>query len=260
MTFTNSATLYTKYLKIQAAKIDLETAGEKAEDICEHIQELAYYRDTTITWCDAVEYAIGATIEYINLCVFLCGKFGDGRTFIIPDVISVVAELCDLKHSISGRKGCDKRRKELLEQILEAICDAGTSIKIQEEKYWLCISKLFKLDDGDETQKRLDFDIELIASREPIDNDDDEEQENVPKEESTIEYEALQVLKEAMSLPNPFISTSWVQRRFGYGYGKSARLLDWLEQKRYVQSYVDMQAEGLHSRRILASKEMFNKK
>ena len=104
MTFTNSATLYTKYLKIQSAKIDLETAGEKAEDICEHIQELAYYRDTTITWCDAVEYAIGATIEYINLCVFLCGKFGDGRTLIIPDVISVVAELCDLQHNIAGRK------------------------------------------------------------------------------------------------------------------------------------------------------------
>ena len=100
----------------------------------------------------------------------------------------------------------------------------------------------------------------MISSREPIEDDDDEEQENIPKEESTIEYEALQVLKEAMSLPNPFISTSWVQRRFGYGYGKSARLLDWLEQKRYVQSYADMQAEGFHGRRILVSKEMFDKK
>ena len=75
-----------------------------------------------------------------------------------------------------------------------------------------------------------------------------------------LENEALKVLKEAMDLPNPLISTSWVQRRFGYGYGKSAKLLDWLEQKRYVQSYADMQAEGLHGRRILVSKEMFDKK
>ena len=63
-----------------------------------------------------------------------------------------------------------------------------------------------------------------------------------------------------MNLPNPLISTSWVQHRFGYGYGKSARLLDLLEQKRYVQSYADMQAEGLHARRILVSKEKFGEK
>ena len=60
-----------------------------------------------------------------------------------------------------------------------------------------------------------------------------------------------------MNLPNGIISISWVQRRFGYGYGKSAKLLDWLEDQRYVQSYADMKAEGLHGRRIYASKEMF---
>ena len=42
MTFTNSATLYTKYLKIQAAKIDLETAGEKAEDIIFRMANAVY--------------------------------------------------------------------------------------------------------------------------------------------------------------------------------------------------------------------------
>ena len=59
---------------------------------------------------------------------------------------------------------------------------------------------------------------------------------------------------------NGIISISWVQRRFGYGYGKSAKLLDWLEDQRYVQSYADMKSEGLAGRRILISNEKVDNK
>ena len=145
MNIVDSMTLYSKYLKVQASKIDLETAGEKAEEICERLQDLSHHRQATDKWCDAVEYAICETIEYINLCVYLCRHFGDGRSLIIPDVIGVVAELCELKHSIVGLDGLDDRRSELLDEVGEAICDAGNSIRIQDEKYWLCISTLFDL-------------------------------------------------------------------------------------------------------------------
>ena len=232
----------------------METAGEKAEEICERLQELSHYCKATDKWCDAVEYAICETIEYINLCVYLCRHFGDGRSLIIPDVIGVVAELCDLKHSIAGLGGLDDRRGELLDEVGEAICDAGNSIRIQDEQYWLCISKLFDLDQDGTIKASLEADMELVAAGGTIEEEDDESQ---PKEEVTIETEALRVLREAMNLPNGIISISWVQRRFGYGYGKSAKLLDWLEDQRYVQSYADMKAEGLHGRRIYASKEMF---
>ena len=254
MDFVDSMTLYSKYLKVQASKLDLETAGEKAEEICERLQELSHYCKATDKWCDAVEYAICETIEYINLCVYLCRHFGDGRSLIIPDVIGVVAELCDLKHSIAGLGGLDDRRGELLDEVGEAICDAGNSIRIQEEQYWLCISKLFDLDQDGTIKASLEADMALVAAGGTIEEEDDESQ---PKEEVTIETEALRVLREAMNLPNGIISISWVQRRFGYGYGKSAKLLDWLEDQRYVQSYADMKAEGLHGRRIYASKEMF---
>ena len=254
MNIVDSMTLYSKYLKIQASKIDLETAGEKAEEIREGLQELSHYCKATDKWCDAVEYAICETIEYINLCVYLCRHFGDGRSLIIPDVIGVVAELCDLKHSIAGLGGLDDRRGELLDEVGEAICDAGNSIRIQDEQYWLCISKLFDLDQDGTIKASLEADMALVAAGGTIEEEDDEPQ---PKEEVTIETEALRVLREAMNLPNGIISISWVQRRFGYGYGKSAKLLDWLEDQRYVQSYADMKAEGLHGRRIYASKEMF---
>ena len=254
MNIVDSMALYSKYLKIQASKLDLETAGEKAEEICERLQELSHYCKATDKWCDAVEYAICETIEYINLCVYLCRHFGDGRSLIIPDVIGVVAELCDLKHSIAGLGGLDDRRGELLDEVGEAICDAGNSIRIQEEQYWLCISKLFDLDQDGTIKASLEADMALVAAGGTIEEEDDESQ---PKEEVTIETEALRVLREAMNLPNGIISISWVQRRFGYGYGKSAKLLDWLEDQRYVQSYADMKAEGLHGRRIYASKEMF---
>lgn len=254
MNIVDSMTLYSKYLKIQASKIDLETAGEKAEEIREGLQELSHYCKATDKWCDAVEYAICETIEYINLCVYLCRHFGDGRSLIIPDVIGVVAELCDLKHSIAGLGGLDDRRGELLDEVGEAICDAGNSIRIQDEQYWLCMSKLFDLDQDGTIKASLEADMALVAAGGTIEEEDDEPQ---PKEEVTIETEALRVLREAMNLPNGIISISWVQRRFGYGYGKSAKLLDWLEDQRYVQSYADMKAEGLHGRRIYASKEMF---
>ena len=254
MNIVDSMTLYSKYLKIQASKIDLETAGEKAEEIREGLQELSHYCKATDKWCDAVEYAICETIEYINLCVYLCRHFGDGRSLIIPDVIGVVAELCDLKHSIDGLGGLDDRRGELLDEVGEAMCDAGNSIRIQDEQYWLCISKLFDLDQDGTIKASLEADMALVAAGGTIEEEDDEPQ---PKEEVTIETEALRVLREAMNLPNGIISISWVQRRFGYGYGKSAKLLDWLEDQRYVQSYADMKAEGLHGRRIYASKEMF---
>ena len=254
MNIVDSMTLYSKYLKVQASKLDLETAGEKAEEICERLQELSHYCKATDKWCDAVEYAICETIEYINLCVYLCRHFGDGRSLIIPDVIGVVAELCDLKHSIARLGGLDDRRGELLDEVGEAICDAGNSIRIQEEQYWLCISKLFDLDQDGTIKASFEADMALVAAGGTIEEEDDEPQ---PKEEVTIETEALRVLREAMNLPNGIISISWVQRRFGYGYGKSAKLLDWLEDQRYVQSYADMKAEGLHGRRIYASKEMF---
>ena len=258
MNIVDSMTLYSKYLKIQASKIDLETAGEKAEEIREGLQELSHYCKATDKWCDAVEYAICETIEYINLCVYLCRHFGDGRSLIIPDVIGVVAELCDLKHGIAGIDGLDDRRGELLDEVGEAICDAGNSVRVQDEKYWLCISKLFDLDPDGTIKASLEADIALIAAGEEIAEYDADESQTT--KEVTIEEEALKVLKEAMNLPNGIISTSWVQRRFGYGYGKSARLLDWLEDQRYVQSYTDMKAEGLHGRRIYASKEMFENK
>ena len=257
MNIVDSMTLYSKYLKIQASKLDLATAGEKAEEICERLQDLAHYSKATDKWCDAVEYAICETIEYINLCVYLCRHFGDDRTLIIPDVISVVAELCDLKHSIAGLDTLDDRHGELLDEIGEAICDAGNSVRIQDEKYWLCISKIFDLDPDGIIKASLKADMALVAAGEAIEDEDDEPQ---PREEMTIEEEALKVLKEAMNLPNGIISTSWVQRRFRYGYGKSAKLLDWLEDQRYVQSYADMKAEGLHGRRIYASKEIFENK
>ena len=258
MNIVDSMTLYSKYLKVQASKLDLETAGEKAEEICERLQDLSHCRKATDKWCDAVEYAICETIEYINLCVYLCRHFGDGRSLIIPDVIGVVAELCDLKHGIAGIDGLDDRRGELLDEVGEAICDAGNSVRVQDEKYWLCISKLFDLDPDGTIKASLEADIALIAAGEEIAEYDADESQTT--KEVTIEEEALKVLKEAMNLPNGIISTSWAQRRFGYGYGKSARLLDWLEDQRYVQSYTDMKAEGLHGRRIYASKEMFENK
>ena len=253
MNIIDSMTLYKKYLRIQSARVDLESAGEKSEEICERLQDLADYPETSEKWCDAVEYAVGETVEYINLCVYLCRGFGDGRCLIIPDVINAVVDLCSLKYNIACREDMEERRVELIEIIDEAVCDAGNSVRIQDEKYWLCISKMFELDGDCSIRSALDADLALLASGKEI--KDEEIISNVSEVKDDTESVALKILGEAMKLPNPQISTSWVQRRFNYGYGKAAKIIDWLEAHKYVQSHDDMKAEGLHARRILVSKD-----
>lgn len=256
MNLVDSMTLYSKYLRIQAAKLDLETVGEKAEAVCERIQDLEHYPETTEKWCEAVEKAICETLEYINLCVYLCRNFGDGRNLIIPDVISVAVSLCELKNSISNRMYDSERRGELLDQLSEVLCDLGSSVVVQEEIYWLSISKLFDLDTDGSIAKALEIDKTIIESGGSVEDDDEEEDESSADKDDT-ESEAMKILREGCNRPEKVISTSWIQRRFGYGYGKSAKLLDWLEEKGYVQSYQDMKIEGLNGRRILVSENMF---
>lgn len=252
MKFTDSVKMYNKYLKIQADMLDLETVGEKSEEVCERLQDLARYPQTDERWCDAVERAICETEEYINLCVYLCSDFGDGRTLIIPDTIGVVVELCELKYSIASREGEDFRRDELMEQVAEVICDAGSSVRIQDEKYWLSISRMFDLDPDGTIRAEFERDLETLASGGEI---AEEEGEELSDEEETVEGLAKKVIKEALKTPNQLITTAWIQRRFNYGYGKAALLLDWLEDERYVQSLDEIKAEGLAGRRILVTEE-----
>jgi len=256
MNIVDSMTLYSKYLRIQATKLDLETVGEKAEEVRERIQDLEHYPETTEKWCEAVEKAICETLEYINLCVYLCRNFGDGRNLIIPDVISIAVSLCELKNSISNRMFDPDRRGELLEQLGEVLCDFGSSVVVQEEVHWLSISKLFDLDADGSIAKALNADISIIENGGHVE-DDDEKEEASSTDIDTTESEAMKILREGFNRPEKVISISWIQRRFGYGYGKSAKLLDWLEEKGYVQSYEDMKIEGLNGRRILVSESKF---
>ena len=70
-----------------------------------------------------------------------------------------------MKHSIAGLDGLDDRRGELLAEVGEAIYDAGNSIRVQDEKYWLCISKLFALDSDGTIKASLEADIALLLEK-----------------------------------------------------------------------------------------------
>lgn len=245
--------LYDKYLQVQASKLDLETVGEKAYDISDGLQELSSVDRTTEKWCDTVEYAIGETVEYINLCLHLCGRFGGGRSLIIPDVVNIAVALCELKHRVAKMDGPADRREALLERLEDAIHGAGGTIMVQDEKYWLCISRLFDLDPDGTMKESLESGAVSVANVEDAEEDEDEP---TPKKEMTMAEMALRVLRVAMDLPDGLLSLSWVQRRFSCGYGRAAQLVDWLADRGYVQSHADMVAEGLRGRRIYASKEM----
>ena len=78
------------------------------------------------------------------------------------------------------------------------------------------------------------------------------------EENCAIKNEALLILQEALKLQNKHLSTSWIQRKFKMGYGKSAKIIDWLEDNGYVQSYQNMRNEGLSGRRILVSESDLN--
>lgn len=233
-------TVYFKYLEEQASKIDLEEAKEESEKVCERLRDLSECREITEKWCDDAEKAIGETIEYLNLCTYLCNELYDGISLIFSDVIGVFLELCDLKYSIVAREGLNERREKLLKRLEAVTCDAGGHIIIQDEKYWFCIREMFALDSKS-------------AKAESKDKSDSQ------KKEEAIECEALKVLKAAMDLPQYAVSVFWLQRSFHFGYGKALEIIAWLEEKGYVQSAEEMEREGLRGRRILVSKDTLDK-
>lgn len=248
----NTVLLYNKYLERQASQLELETVAEKADEVCERLQNLSQQRQATDAWCDAVAEATGETIEYMNLCLQLCAPLGDGRTLTVPEVVSVVVELCELRHAIAAVDRRDARVDELLDAVGEAIRDAGGAVKIQDEKYWLYISRLFDLDPDGAMASDLAADLSRIAVGGQIEYPEDGGE---PGAELTLAQQALRVLRVAMEQPEGTLSTSWVQRRFSCGYGRAARLLDWLEEQGYVQSHADMVAEGLRGRRIYVTRD-----
>ena len=256
MDFADSMELYSKYLRIQAAELDIETVGEKAEEVCERLSRLRRYPDTTEKWCSAVERAVAETVEYINLCVYMSGEFGDGRSLIIPDAISVALELCELKHDVIRRDGGEDKIADLSELISSALEDIGTAVSVQEQKYWLGISRLFDIDEDGVISKKLEEDIRLIESGiKP--NYEDAFDSDTEEEKNTTESIAMRVLKEALTLSDKCITISWIQRRFNFGYGKAAFIMDWLEEKGYVQTIEQMKREKLSGRRILVTEKIF---
>lgn len=256
MDFADSMELYSKYLKIQASELDIETVGEKAEEVCERLSRLRRYPDTSEKWCAAVERAVGETVEYINLCVYMSREFGDGRSLIIPDAISVALELCELKHDVIRRDGSEDKLADLSELISSSLEDIGTAVSVQEQKYWLSISKLFDIDEDGVISKKLEEDIRLIESG--IKPNYEDALDSDTEQTNTTESIAMRVLKEAMKLSDKCITISWIQRRFNFGYGKAACIMDWLEEKGYVQTAEQMKMQKLSGRRILATEKILN--
>ena len=73
------------------------------------------------------------------------------------------------------------------------------------------------------------------------------------REDETMEEKATKILLEALQQPDQRLTLSWIQRRFNMGYGMAARIMEWLEEQGYVQSYQDMRKEGVDGRRLLVS-------
>lgn len=232
-----------RYMTFVASKLDLEIVADAADEIFERLEDVAEHCSSTDKWCDAVENAVCETVEYMNLCIYMCNGLGHGTRLVNSGVISLVVTLCDLKHCVAGMKDIDDRREALVEQIERAIHAAGDCIIVQDEKYWLCMGRLFGLD--------VD---EIVKACAETANDEQSEPES--GEESEFEKKAIEILKEAMEQPVGTLSTSWIQRRFSCGYGMAAKILDWLEDRGYVQSEDEMKAEELRGRRILVTKEM----
>jgi len=186
----------------------------------------------------------------------MSGEFGDGRSLIITDAIGVVLELCDLKHEVIRRGDANEKCADLLEQITSALEDIGTAVSVQEEKYWLSISRLFDIDEDGVISQNLEEDVRMIESGMKPKYEESSDT-GVGGEENTTESIAMRVLKEAMKLSDKCITISWIQRRFNFGYGKAACVMDLLEEKGYVQTVEQMKMEKLSGRRILVTEKVF---
>ncbi len=229
--------LHNKYFSLISSKISLEHLEEYADKLDEDILLLIGCKDTSEEWVRKCEKIIAISVEFLNLAV----HFSENG-FVPQFALDVVARLVELKFSIAYRGLGDRPE---LEYIGEAIMTAGRGIIIQEEKYWLLPCEWFNLDPNGLLSSMLDEDLKNARRN---------EKEEASKEpQPSIEELSLNILF-AISQSSSIITSSLVQRKGGVGYGRAAMIIDYMEDKKYIQTLKEAKNENSKFRRILLTK------
>lgn len=234
--------LHNKYFSLISSKISLEHLEEYADMLDDDMFLLIGSKDTSEDWVRECEKIIASSVEFLNLAV----HFSENG-FIPQIALDVIARLVELKFSIAYRGLGDR---EELEYIGEAIITAGRGIIIQEEKYWLLPCEWFNLDPKGLLLDMLNEDLKNARRN--------EKEEDSEKPQPSIEELSLNVLF-AISHSSNIITSSLVQRKGGVGYGRAAIIIDYLEDKKYIQTLDEAKNEGSRFRRILLTQDQIKR-
>lgn len=242
---------YDKYLKEQAARLDLDTVAKKAPELCDELRQLGDWSDSTEEWLSAASRAIGMTVEYINLCVHMCRTLYGERALVIPEVVDAAVALSRLKDNILSIEDYDMECADLVQRINRILDCAGSCLQVQDEGCWLYISELFGLDGDGALGRALAHDCanaegETFVTYRGMTVSQDED----------IARSAIEALKLANARGLDEITLSFLQRTMSCGIAVAVKILAWLECKGYIGSLMEELYEGrLDCRSIRLSSE-----
>lgn len=226
----NKIDVYYNILKEMADKIDDNLMNEVSDYLSDELMFLTYRREYGEDWFEEAEKLTYQAIEFMNLCVIK-----STHNMVATAIIQVVVRLCELQRNVYLRSAeIDTSKFDQLSIIDLNLLEAGECIITQERKYWLVLVDLFHLN----CKTKL---TNMIAKLE-------RENEFAPLTEGAsvdcaskeIEELAKRILREAAD-KNHEISTSFVQRYFGVGYGKAACAIDWIEQNGAIETIEEVQ-------------------
>lgn len=217
----NQIDVYYSILKEMADKIDDNLMNEVSDYLSDELMFLTCRREYDEDWFEEAEKLTCQAIEFMNLCAIK-----STQNMVAIAIIQVVVRLCELQRNVYLRRSENVFSKfDQLSIIDLNILEAGECIITQELKYWLTLVDLFHLNCKAKLSNiitKLERENEFTQSTEGA---------LVDCASKEIEDLAKRVLREATD-KNHEISTSFVQRYFGVGYGKAACAIDWLEKNR----------------------------
>ena len=218
----NQIDVYYSILKEMADEIDDSSLNEVSDYLSDELMFLTCRREYGKAWFEEAEKLTCQAIEFMNLCAIKSTQI-----MVATAIIQVVVRLCELQRNVYLRRAeNDSSKFDQLSIIDLNLLEAGECIITQERKYWLALVDLFHLNCKAKLSNMITI---LERENEFVQSTKDASVSCASKE---IEELAKRILREAAD-KNHGISTSFVQRYFGVGYGKAACAIDWMEQNRY---------------------------
>ena len=236
---SNNLKEYKRHIKKQKKYITTENFKELGELINGEIGLLTHQCVSDL-WMSLAIAVLTRCAEYLNLAYCIYGNKKRSNFPKTPHLI--YRNLSRLLHFLEENSEL-YLYEPYSDQVWDMVhCLLEGEVHLQEQAHWFALEDYFEMKDGKiSTELKTDVTKELIALEchsDRIDIDIDE------SDYDDVEILALSALKSIRN-NSPTIDITLIQKRIGYGFGKSLYLIRWLAENEYIQTVFNEDGDDL---------------